>query len=177
VQGRVSAPGGPVVLSAPDWIVVYDECSGVVPIGSGYCGPAATNSTGQAGKLNAYGSDCSNSNRVTLVASQLPADQLGIFLCSQGQGFVAHPGGSAGNLCLGGGMAIGRFNEPAQAQVSNQNHLALGYYMQLDLDLMRLPRPAPGYDVAMANQTWNFQAWYRDNGQNNFTDAVSIRFR
>ena len=29
----------------------------------------------------------------------------------------------------------------------------------------------------LAGQTWNFQAWFRDGGTSNFTDAVSIPFQ
>lgn len=62
--------------------------------------------------------------------------------------------------------------------VTNQSSFGLGYYTQLNLDLTRMPRPRPGYDMTLANHTWNFQARHRDNGgQNNFTYAISIRLR
>ncbi len=45
-------------------------------------------------------------NDLTLAASQLPNSSFGFFLTSRSQGFVMGPGGSQGNLCVGG--AIGR---------------------------------------------------------------------
>ena len=37
--------------------------------------------------------------------------------------------------------------------------------------------PTPTAFVAIQpGETWNFQAWYRDSGSNNFTDGLSIGF-
>jgi hypothetical protein len=90
----------------------------------------------------------------------------------------SNPGGLAGHCCLGGGASIGCFNEPGQVGVTNQSTYGLGCYTQLNLGLTRMPRPTPVCDMAMAKQTWNFQAWHRDNGgQSSFTGAISIRLR
>ena len=46
------------------------------------------------------------------------------------------------------------------------------------LDLANTPTPMGNVSV-LAGQTWNFQAWYRDNNPgptSNFTDAVSVTF-
>ena len=48
-------------------------------------------------------------NDLTLTASSLPPEQFGYFLSSPVQGFIANPGGSDGNLCLGGGALLGRY--------------------------------------------------------------------
>jgi len=69
------------------------------------------------------------------------------------------------------GSAIGRytnnvFNSGAQGQAT------------LSLDLPVTPTPLGTIAIA-AGQTWNFQAWYRDDNPgptSNFTDAVSLTF-
>ena len=106
-------------------------------------------------------------NDLTLEAFHLPLNQFGYFITSQTPGFVPNPGGSQGNLCLGG--TIGRFVQQVQ------NSGASGSFtIQVDLTAM----PPPLQPVVQPGDTWNFQAWYRDvGGQNNFTNAVSVTFR
>jgi hypothetical protein len=141
-------------------------------LGAVFCN-ASANSTGVPGRIDAEGSDIVLDNDVTLVASALPANSNGYFLTSRMPGFVANPGGSSGNLCLGG--AIGRYTGPGQIQNSG----ALGTF-SLVLDLTNLPTPTGGV-MAQVGQTWNFQAWFRDSilgtATSNFTDGVAVTFR
>src|SRR5688572_26870295 len=102
------------------------------PVGAAYCGPAALNSTGLPGRCSARGSDNAAWNDVTLSASDLPLNASAYFLSSQSQGFVAHPGGSQGNLCLAG--SIGRYVGPGQVMSSG----AQGR-VELRLDLVHTP--------------------------------------
>jgi hypothetical protein len=106
---------------------------------------------------------------LTLKAFQLPADEFGYFLASATQGFVANPGGSQGNLCLGG--SIGRFLGPGQV-------LDSGPYrsVSLEVDLGAVPT-ANGPVQVQAGETWNFQFWHRDGPANNFTDAIAVTFQ
>ena len=46
-------------------------------------------------------------NDLALIASGMPAAEAGYFLVADTAGFISLPGGSQGNLCLGG--KIGRF--------------------------------------------------------------------
>ena len=78
-------------------------------LGINYCS-ANPNSTGATGSISATGSDQAGLNDLTLTAGDLPTNSFGFFLASQTQSQVANPGGSAGNLCLGG--AIGRYVAP-----------------------------------------------------------------
>ncbi|MEE8468790.1 MAG: PHB depolymerase family esterase, partial [Planctomycetota bacterium] len=71
-----------------------------------YCDPAVTNSSGQPAQIDALGSDSLAQNDLTLRATNLPQNMSGYFLTSLSPGFVAGPGGSSGDLCLGG--TIGR---------------------------------------------------------------------
>ena len=111
--------------------------------------------------------------KVTLVANQLPQQVTGFFLASRTQEFTANPGGSHGDLCVGG--EIGRFVGPGQIQNSGSSGT-----FQLALDLTRTPQPT-GFVSVTPSETWNFQAWHRDSSVgiplSNFTDAVSVTFQ
>ena len=91
----------------------------------------------------------------------------------QTQGFVAGPGGSQGNLCLGG--AIGRYVGPGQIQNSG----AAGM-ISLPIDNQQVPQPT-GFTTITSGQTWNFQLWNRDavggSATSNFTDGYEITFQ
>lgn len=140
-------------------------------IGTNYC-TAVPNSTGATGDISATGSAIAASNNLTLVASSLPNNAFGFFLTSTTQGFVANPGGSTGNLCLGG--SIGRYVGPGQ--VLNTG-LTGGFSLALDLN--QTPTPT-GFVAISGGQTWNFTAWHRDavggSATSNFTDGLSINF-
>ena len=142
-----------------------------VTIGASYCGPAEVNSTGLPATIGATGSTQAGDGALRLMAYDLPSLQSGYFLASQTQGFVMNPGGSSGNICLGG--AIGRLS----MQVGNSASVG---YIDIEVDTTSVPLPN-GTTTILAGQTWNWQAWYRDNvggvSTSNFSDAVSIQFQ
>ena len=80
------------------------------------------------------------------------------------------PGGSQGNLCLGGN--IGRFVNQVQNTGPNGRFDTI-------VDTQAIPTtPVAAIQIG---ETWNFQAWFRDvlpNGTptSNFTHAVRIQF-
>lgn len=141
-------------------------------IGSNYCA-AVANSSGVTGVMSASGSTTISANDLTLTASSLPQNAFGFFLTSQTQGFVQNPGGSTGNLCLGG--TIGRYVGPGQVM----NTGSIGS-LSLLLDLTQTPTPM-GLVAVMPGDTWNFQAWHRDfvggSVTSNFTDGLSVDFQ
>ncbi|MEM9379552.1 MAG: hypothetical protein AAGB93_06325 [Planctomycetota bacterium] len=141
-------------------------------IGTNYC-VANANSTGATGSIAAAGSAVATDNDLTLTASDLPNQAFGFFLTSTTQDQIANPGGSAGNLCLGG--AIGRYVGAGQIQNSG----TAGEF-SLVLDLTQTPTPN-GLVTIVAGETWNFQAWHRDlvSGvpTSNFTDGTSVLFQ
>ncbi|MDA1266689.1 MAG: hypothetical protein O2816_16535 [Planctomycetota bacterium] len=101
-----------------------------------------------------------------VLASDLPANQFGYFLASQTQDFVQQPGGSQGNLCLGG--TLGRFTESLMTTGALGE---LSYQVPIDA----LPSPLP--TGVRPGETWNFQTWYRDVGAtSNFTQVLSVTF-
>jgi hypothetical protein len=146
------------------------------PVGPGTLGTAYCmtnpNSTGVPGVLSATGSAAVASNDVTLTADDLPLNAFGFFLTSRTQGFTANPGGSQGNLCLGG--SIGRYVGPGQIQNSGGTGS-----ISLVLDLAQTPTPT-GLVAVVPGETWNFQGWHRDavsgSATSNFTNGLSIAF-
>ncbi|MEZ6015468.1 MAG: hypothetical protein R3F49_10165 [Planctomycetota bacterium] len=139
-------------------------------IGANYCGPSVVNSTGRSATIAASGSSVAADQAVHLSVHGLPHFSSGYFITSQTQGSVVHPGGSSGNLCLGG--AIGRHLN----QVQNSSSVD---FFEITVDASAVPQPAGALPI-LAGETWNWQAWYRDSigGQatSNFTDAVSVPF-
>jgi hypothetical protein len=162
-------------LTAAQVAALYQSPCSVVgggPIGAAYCGPAAPNSTGQGAVLGALGSAVVAQNNLTLEATSLPSNSFGFFLTSATQGFVGNPGGSQGNLCLGG--AIGRYVGPGQIKNSG----SAGTF-SLPLNLALTPTPS-GFVSVFAGQTRNYQAWFRDavsgSATSNFTQGLAITF-
>ncbi len=152
-------------LGSPKAVVVI-ETSG--PIGTNEC-IAAANSTGSPAAMTAFGSTSVASNDVVIRAVQLPQNAAGYFLASEVGSFVPAPGGSQGNLCLGG--QIGRF----AGNVLNSG--AAGEF-ELALDLTAVPQPTGAVPVT-AGSTWRFQTWFRDanpTATSNLTDAIAITF-
>ena len=150
---------------------IHYELGASLPIGANYC-VAAPNSTGGMATLSAVGSLTAADNDVVLSAEGLPTGSFTLFLTSRVQDFVAGAGTSQGILCLGGD--IGRYAGPGQIQQAGQ-----AGSVSLTLDLKNMPQPM-GSVPALAGQTWNFQAWYRDSvsgsATSNFTDGLSVPF-
>lgn len=136
------------------------------------CTQATPNSTGVAGRLRAAGSGVAAADNLTLVADRLPAGQSVMFLASRTAGFLANPGGSLGDLCLGG--SIGRYARPGQLRRTSPVGLA-----SLQLDLPATPS-GPGTVAVLAGETWHFQAWHRDvvggAAVSHMTGAVTVGF-
>ncbi|MCP3917775.1 MAG: hypothetical protein GY711_19700 [bacterium] len=137
---------------------------------SDYCGPAAASSTGAPGELRAFGTSSVQDNDLTLEATSLPANQFGYFLASRTRAFVQNPGGSQGNLCLGG--SILRFTRPGEIGFSGPaGEFSLG------LDLTSFPSSPPS--PVLPGEEWNFQAWFRDQNPaatSNFTQGITVEF-
>jgi len=144
---------------------------GVPVIGERYCDPAVANSSGAPAVLRALGSTAVQDDDLTLVASSLPAFTSGYMLASRDEGFAAQPGGSQGNLCLGG--TIARF----RAQVTGSGSDGR---IEVPIDLTAIPITPP--TAILPGETWRFQCWFRDQllfgvTSSNFTDAVRVTFQ
>jgi len=138
-------------------------------ISTNFC-TALPNSTGNPAGISGQGTTSVAANDVTLVASDVPPFQFGIFLNSEMRG----PGTpvASGNLCLTG--AIGRYFGPGQILQADPT----GSF-SLQLDLTQTPTPTQLVSIA-PGETWYFQAWYRDTGPAcptaNFTDGIEVLF-
>ncbi|MEM8711452.1 MAG: hypothetical protein AAGG01_10905, partial [Planctomycetota bacterium] len=141
-------------------------------LGMNYCMPAA-NSTGAAANIRAVGTTLVVDNNFELMATSMPTTAFGFFIVSQTQAFVTMPGGSSGNLCLGG--SVGRYVGPGQIQNSGT-----AGEISLDVDLTMVPQPN-GFVSVLPGQAWNFQAWYRDSSPagptSNFTNGLEVTFQ
>ncbi len=154
---------------------IDENCDGVdgscPGIGFNYC-PAVVNSSGVGAVMSAAGSILVAANDVVITASDLPINTFGFFLISETQALVPNPGGSSGNLCLGG--SIGRY--AGQGQVLNSGPVGR---FSLAIDLANIP-PSTGSGSVTPGDTWNFQAWFRDTSgglaTSNFTDGLRIDF-
>jgi hypothetical protein len=137
-------------------------------VGSQYC-VGDPNSTGVGALILASG-DNSATTLKELQTVFMPAHQFCYMLSGTMAGFVDNPGGSDGDLCLGG--AIGRYNLPGEFGNSG----ATGTYT-FSLDPMRI-RTNTGDVTGMVGSTWYFQTWFRDtpagSGHSNFSNGVAL---
>ncbi|MEE2941643.1 MAG: zinc metalloprotease [Planctomycetota bacterium] len=138
-------------------------------LGEPYCF-AVSNSSGAFGVLNAQGTRFISNNDFSLIASSIPSNQFGLFVCSQTETFTGNPSGGQGFLCIGGN--IGRFN----SQIASSGPFGV---IPLVVDLNNLPQPS-GFVAAQSGETWHFQCWFRDvnpSVTSNFTEGYRITFQ
>jgi hypothetical protein len=139
------------------------------PIVTNYC-TAAPNSTGQTGAITALNIDL-NARTMQLAGSSLPTNSNAYSIASLQQGFVANPGGSSGNICLGG--AIGRVIGGAVLNTGG------GGSLLETLNLNSFPQPTGPVSV-QSGDSWHFQFWHRDSvlgfSTSNFTNGVRVFF-
>ena len=136
-------------------------------IGTIFCA-GQPNSTGSASVMSASGSTDVSQNNVTLTVDGLPANQFGLFITSQTPILAPNPGGSNGDLCIGG--SLGRISTLVNSGATGDVSLAL--------DLTGIPNSNSLYAV-MPGDTVYFQLWHRDTaapGFSNFSPGIEIEF-
>lgn len=159
-----------VPSGSPGIIIDLERIEGQVFLNS-YC-PVVPNSTGSPARIYATGSYLLANNDLILGAVDLPPSSFAYFLTSRTTAFFQMPGGSAGNLCLGG--LIGRFVGPGEVLATGSSG-----QVQLPIDLTAMPQPT-GPVAVMPPETWYFSVWYRDvvgTTTSNFGPGVEIQFR
>lgn len=159
---------GSIVEAAVDDFEISDVSCGD-GIGTVYC-DAENNSTGREATVLATGSAEAALNDLTLTVIDLPFLSSGYFIVSRNQGFVANPGGSQGNLCVGSGT--GRY----LGQVGNSGFVGS---FSISVDTTAIPQPSMSVP-ALPGETWNFQCWYRDQNPgntSNFSRGYSVTFQ
>lgn len=141
------------------------------PIVTNYC-TANANSTSATGSIDAQNIDL-NARSMELVGASLPLNVNAYSIASLQQGFVANPGTSSGNLCLGGN--IGRVVGGAVLSTGGTGTLLES------VNLDAIPQPN-GTVVVQAGDSWHFQFWHRDTilglglPTSNFTNGVRVLF-
>lgn len=177
-------PDGLVVLGDPNIFNAGFLCTVVsmeiIPrsqLGQTLCAGGTPNSIGLPGRLTANGFDRVFANEIELFATDLPIGQFSLLLASTTATQPQAVPGSQGSLCLGGN--VGRFN--SQIKPIGVSSLSPGVGSVIfNPDLEALPQPT-GQVLAMAGETWTFQAWHRDlaggSVTSNFTTAVAITLR
>ena len=141
-------------------------------LGTSYCGPAVPNSSGVGAKLELRGSNVTALQTLTLTVSDMPLHALGYCLAANEAGFVATPGGSQGNLCLGGDGVI-RLTGPNQTLDSWIFGAA-----SATIDPSSFLSPSGLIVVPTYGESWHFQAWFRDanpHSTSNFSEGVVVR--
>jgi len=159
---------GSIVEAAVDDFEISDVNCGD-GIGTLYC-DAENNSTGREATILATGSAEAALNDLTLTVIDLPFLSSGYFIVSRNQGFIANPGGSQGNLCVGSGT--GRY----LGQVGNSGFVGS---FSISVDTTAIPQPSMSVPAA-PGETWNFQCWYRDQNPgnaSNFSRGYSVTFQ
>lgn len=136
------------------------------PLGANYCGPANLNSSGGPAAVSGWGQPEAAFNDLSLTATGLPSGETGYFLVADTAGFKSLPGGSQGNLCLGG--KVGRF-------VGQVSSTGAGGDFSIDVDLGALP--VLGGTAVQPGEWWYFQAWFTDGATSNFTDGLVVQFQ
>ncbi|MEZ6017737.1 MAG: hypothetical protein R3F49_21695 [Planctomycetota bacterium] len=132
---------------------------------------AVANSTGVAGSLAGYGSSVAADDDLCLQLGDLPQNAAGFVLSARSIFFIANPGGSQGNLCLGQdlGRGVGGviFNSGAAGAAT------------VVANLSAMPT-STGPVQAMAGETWFLQGWYRDfvggSATSNLTNTIAVTF-
>ncbi|MGD2017704.1 MAG: hypothetical protein PVJ89_06305 [Planctomycetota bacterium] len=132
------------------------------------------NSTGTGAGLIALGSAAVTDGDLQLRAVDLPPSAPVVFLVSRSPGLVMQPGGSLGQLCLGG--AVGRFLARGQFGPASPAGVAA-----IAVDVAALPAGA-GPGPSAPGDTLHFQAWYRDHlpaapSTTNLTGALAVVLR
>ncbi|MEZ6005130.1 MAG: hypothetical protein R3F33_13180 [Planctomycetota bacterium] len=167
-----------VVIEVNVWSGSASNCNNydLNILGSGGCGFSSTyctanvNSTGVVSTIHGSGSLVAADNNFTLMSEDLPVDQFMYYIGSYGQDQVNNPGGSNGNLCVGGGMAIARFIDGTG--------LTTGGVFSDSIDLSNIPLNTGSTVAIMAGETFNFQGWHRETGgQSNFTPGLEVTFQ
>ena len=141
-----------------------------LPFGDVIC-DGTPNSSGSPATLEITGERRVAFGHLDVGVFDAPAGAFGYVIASQSSGTTVMPGGSQGNLCLGG--AISRFRSgAAAANVAGR--------MNFDLDMQAFPTPQSGLVMLQPGDRWYFQVWYRDANPgvtSNFSAAVGVTFR
>jgi hypothetical protein len=170
--------GGPITNPYASWYMEIQAdtgpCNSVFSQSNGCA--SNPNSTGVNSSMVVSGSPSVAADSVTLTAT-VTANSFGFFITSQDVGFVANPGGSQGNICLGAN--IGRFQN--LAALSDGAGMIEISTTAGQWTLNNIPQGSGPY-MAQVGGTAHFQCWHRDTDpmgmpSSNFTDGVVVTWQ
>jgi hypothetical protein len=121
-------------------------------------------------------SHCDMAFGITVDLFGAPAGQFCYLLIGDGNGQITDPPGALGDLCLGGGTLLSRYNLDVGAITT-----AGGFSTDIGNSLSGGPGygiPSSGGQVIQPGDSWNFQYWHRrPAGQlAGFSEALSVTF-
>jgi len=146
------------------------DVSSIIAVGRQYCDANANS------KSSTYSSwvsswtwmdgDQSLNTTHRVYCVDVPNNQFGYLLAGKSTTNVDKPGGSQGRLCVGG---AGRYTNAIQNSGSSGTFVT-------NVNPHNIPQPS-GPVSAQPGETWYFQYWHRDVGNNsNFSSAVAVTF-
>ena len=145
---------------------------GIVSTSAPLC-TAVPNGIGERSVTFVVGSASAQANNNTLWTVNMPSFSFSFYFTGTSAAFVIAPGGSIGNLCVGG--PIGRFVGPGQIM-----HSGSAGSVRLPIDLTQQPTPT-GLVTVQSGQQWYYQAWFRDitptGPASNFSEACSVTYQ
>ncbi|MCP4992918.1 MAG: hypothetical protein GY934_03895 [Gammaproteobacteria bacterium] len=137
-----------------------------VPMGQSVC-EGQSNSGGGSADLAITGFEDPNIGFLHLATTGVPTGQTVLFLAATQSGLINNPGGSQGDLCLGGSLA--RFNRAGEFGLAD----GAGSF---EVNIAPSSIPVSPTRPILSGETWYFQAWYRDGASSNFSSAVGVLF-
>lgn len=133
-------------------------------------GDVTPNSTGNIATCWASGSPYVLDNDFSVNSRLLPRNTFGMLLVGTRSAFWPNPGGSAGNLCIGGNL--GRFLDSIESS-------GVTGTLVHDVDLTLIPGANSTYSVQSGDRLY-FQWWHRDTDAagptSNFSKALEATF-
>ncbi len=130
----------------------YCFCDTGAPCGNVDASAGCSNSTGAGALLAAGGSASVGADDLVLTASQLPANQNGVFYMGGGTSQTVF--GDGQRCVVAGGAGIFRYT-PVQ-------NSGPGGVLVLGPGIVARSQTFPAEGRIQVGQTWNFQGWYRD---------------
>lgn len=143
-------------------VVCKDDGAIPAPIGTSYC-TVVPNSTGLKAAMQLLGSGKAG-DPLLAELENAPLNQFGQFVAGPTAVFLQGPGGSAGNLCVGG--TVYRYKHKL---FHTGNTGTACVHLETNGTHGAIPAFATG-------STMRFQCWFRDGATSNYSDAVALTF-
>ncbi len=169
-DGAYVAVGDPLgsLTSSPSSLRVGRAYVYETGIGQTTC-PGEPSTFGVGAVLDARGSDLAHTGVIDFSGALLAPNSLALLIAGSQGGFTAHPGGSAGNSCIGGSVVV-------RLSTGDGPSSFFGNWT----GSIELPEAgSPGTFNVLPGSTWHFQLWFRQPGNpptSNFSAGLAVTF-